>query len=212
MPFRFRSITDQSKSARELRQDPVTALTPFLVNPTANWEDGNLPDIEKEKKQEQEEMEDLRRPLKGAGVLTLFKNGDLPLILKELDPVDMRGYYNHPEYILMPRTGEPAKVNFRKDFTDSLKLFLLFYISQYMRSFINAINVYARAEFERKPTSRIRGLCWKPLTIKETYVFIGILIHMGSNKKSKITDYWNASRGPMDALLGVARYMSLRRF
>jgi hypothetical protein len=36
LPFRFRSITDQSKSARELRQDPTTALTPFLVNLTAN--------------------------------------------------------------------------------------------------------------------------------------------------------------------------------
>jgi hypothetical protein len=35
---------------------------------------------------------------------------------------------------------------------------------------------------------------------------------MGSNKKPKITDYWNAPRGPMDAPLGIARFMSLRRF
>jgi hypothetical protein len=59
----------------------------------------------------------------------------------------------------MPRTNKPAKVNLREDLTDPLKLFLLFYIPQYVRSFINAINVYIRAEFERKPTSRIRGLC-----------------------------------------------------
>jgi hypothetical protein len=104
-------------------------------------------------------MKDLRRPLKDAKMLTLFKNGDLPLTPKEPDPMDMRGYYSYPEYTPMPRTGKPAKVNLREDLTDPLELFLLFYTPQHMRSFTNAINAYTRAEFERKPTSRIRGLC-----------------------------------------------------
>jgi hypothetical protein len=134
-------------------------------------------------------MENLRKPLKGAGVLTLFENGDLLLTPEKPDPVDMRDYYSHPEYTPMPRTGEPAKINLRENLTDPLELFLLFYTPQHVRSFTNITNVYARAEFERKPISRIRDLYWKPLTIKKTYIFIGILIHMSSNKKPKITDY-----------------------
>ena len=134
-------------------------------------------------------MEDFRRLLRGAGVLILFKNGYLPLAPEEPDPVDMRDYYSHPEYTLMPRTDKPAKVNLREDFTDPLELFLLFYTSQHVRLFTNIINIYTRAEFERKPTSHIRDLCWKSLTIKKKYIFIGILIHMSFNKKFKITDY-----------------------
>jgi hypothetical protein len=129
LPFRFRSITDQSKSARELRQDPAIALTPFLVNLTVNWEDGDLPEIEKKEEQEKKKMEDFRRPLRDAEILILFENRDLSLAPKEPDPVNIRGYYSYPEYILMPRTGKPAKVNLTEDLTDPLELFLLFYIS-----------------------------------------------------------------------------------
>jgi hypothetical protein len=65
---------------------------------------------------------------------------------------------------------------------------------------------------ERKLISRIRGLCWKPLTIKEIYIYIGILIYMSSNRKPKIIDYWNVSRGSLDSPSGVIRYIFLRRF
>ena len=35
---------------------------------------------------------------------------------------------------------------------------------------------------------------------------------MGSEKMSKLRDYWRAPRGPLDHVFTVGRYMSLRRF
>ena len=103
-------------------------------------------------------MKDFRKLLRDAKILILFKNENLLLAPEKPNPMNIKGYYNHSEYILMPRTNKPAKINLREDLTDSLELFLLFYISQHVRSFTNTINIYARAEFKRKPTSRIRDL------------------------------------------------------
>jgi Transposase IS4 len=50
------------------------------------------------------------------------------------------------------------------------------------------------------------------MSIGKTYIFLGILIHMSSEKISKIKDYWRTPRGSLDRLSYVSRYMSLRRF
>lgn len=98
LPFRFYFITEQSKSARELRQNPTTALTPFLVNLTVTWDDGDLPEvIEKKKKEKTEGLQ--RPPLRDPGTFTFFENGAFLMAPDELAPEDMRGYYSHPEYI-----------------------------------------------------------------------------------------------------------------
>jgi hypothetical protein len=127
-------------------------------------------------------------------------------------PEDMRGYYSHPEYIPMPRTAHAAKVNLRKSLTNLFELFILFYSRKHVKVFTKVINTYVKAELERKATSRTRSLCWKSLSTKEIYVFLGILIHMSFNKKPKIINYWRIPRGSFNTLSGVKRYMSLKRF
>lgn len=72
-------------------------------------------------------MKDFRKPLRGVKMFTLFENGDLLLAPEKPDPMNIRDYYNYPEYIPMPRTDKPAKVNLTEDLTDPLELFLLFY-------------------------------------------------------------------------------------
>jgi hypothetical protein len=64
----------------------------------------------------------------------------------------------------------------------------------------------------RAATRRIRLLLFKPMTIRDAYIFLGILIHMGSEKMLKIKDYWRTPRGPLDRASSTKRYMSLRRF
>jgi hypothetical protein len=65
-----------------------------------------------------------------------------------------------------------------------------------MEIFVHLTNEYAEEEIELKrrgdsllPDSS-RYFNWKPLTIKEIYIFLGILILIGFNKKPKIKDYW----------------------
>src|SRR5271156_5143457 len=50
------------------------------------------------------------------------------------------------------------------------------------------------------------------MTIREAYIFLAILIYMGSEKMAKLKDYWRTPRGPLDRASSTARYMSLRRF
>lgn len=58
----------------------------------------------------------------------------------------------------------------------------------------------------------LRLIDWKPLTLKEAYTFLGILIHMGGHREPKIEDYWSTPNGPTGSVHGISRYMGLRRF
>jgi hypothetical protein len=59
---------------------------------------------------------------------------------------------------------------------------------------------------------RVRSLIFKPMTIREAYIFLRILIHMGSEKMAKLKNYWRTPRGPLDRASCTRHYMSLRRF
>jgi hypothetical protein len=128
----------------------------------------------------------------------------------------------------MPRTNHAAHVNLPENLTSPIEFFEQFFPREQMEGFVTATNKYARQEIQRKqikkdagaPTfnkrcaasRRSKNLLFKPITIKEPYVFLGILIHMDSEKMSKFRDYWRAPRDPLDHASTVNRYMSLRRF
>jgi hypothetical protein len=85
-----------------------------------------------------------------------------------------------------------------------------------MESFAKYTNEYAEREIKRRqeksPERLLRYKKWKFMSIGETYIFLGILIHMSFEKISKIKDYWKTPRDSLDRLSCVNRYMSLRRF
>jgi hypothetical protein len=74
-----------------------------------------------------------------------------------------------------------------------------------VEGFVAATNEYARQEIQRRQAEedaevsafnrrcavsrKSRNLLFKPMIIKEAYVFLGILIYMGSEKMSKFRDY-----------------------
>ena len=128
----------------------------------------------------------------------------------------------------MPRTNHTARVNLPEDLTSSIEFFEQFFPRKQIEGFVTTTNKYTKQEIQRKQAEKdaeistfnkryaanrkSRNLLFKPMTIKEAYVFLGILIHMSSEKMSKLRDYWRTPRDPLDHASTVGRYMSLRRF
>jgi hypothetical protein len=87
------------------------------------------------------------------------------------------------------------KMNFPKNFTNFIRLFIFFYFRLFVEIFVRAINKYAEKEIEleRRKISEFsiynRYFNWKFLTIREKLIFLGILIFMDSDRKSKIKNY-----------------------
>jgi len=95
----------------------------------------------------------------------------------------------------MPRAIYAAQVNLPADLTDLLRLFIIFWSYEHVEIFIRITNKYVekKIEFKRKKHSSFfnysRYINWKPLIIKEIYIFLGILILMSSDWRLKIKDY-----------------------
>jgi hypothetical protein len=179
VPLKLPSVLSQSKSARQLRQDPATALFPMLAKPTANWNDDN----------------NLLKSLESIPGNNPFANGALPAAPPIPKAITMEGYYTHPEFSPMFRRIHERKVNLPEDLTDPIRLFTLFYLYSLVETFVRATNKYAEKEIEleRRGVSELsiysRYFDWKPLTTREIYFFLGILILMGSDRRPKFKDY-----------------------
>jgi hypothetical protein len=178
IPLKLPSVLNQSKSARQLRQDPATALFPMLAKPTASWDN-----------------DDLLKPLESIPDNNPFANGALPAAPPIPKAVTMKGYYTHPEFSPIPRRIHEGEVNLPGNLTDPIRLFTLFYPRSLMETFVRAINKYAEEEIEleRREISEFsihnRYLDWKPLTTRETYIFLRILILISSDRRPKFKDY-----------------------
>jgi hypothetical protein len=174
LPPKLTSILDQSRSARELRQNPATALFPMIAKSHASWDD----------------------PLKGIPGQNSYSSGALPAA----PPIHER------------------QVNLPEDLTDPIRLFTLFFPREHVETFVRSTNKYAeeKMELERKGDSELsnksRYLNWKPLTTNDAYVFLGILILMGSDRRPKIEDYWRIPRAAGETPSVFHNYMSLKRF
>ena len=223
-PPKFRSILSEHRSARELRQNSKTALAPLLVREHASWEDDlpypeGVPPLQPIVRQKADEEK---------AEISPYANGEIPPAPPEPEPELLEDYYSHPEFSPMPRINHAARVNLPENLTSLIELFEQFFPREQVEGFVTATNEYARQEIQRRQAEkdaeasafnrrcaasrRSKYLLFKPMTIKEAYVFLGILIHMSFEKMSKLRDYWRAPRGPLDHASTVGRYMSLRRF
>lgn len=73
---------------------------------------------------------------------------------------------------------------------------------------VNETNVYAEELFLQKGEGRISE--WKPLTKEELKLFIGLLLHMGTIRCSRVQDYWKQHR--LFGIPAFRRYMGRNRF
>jgi hypothetical protein len=81
-PPKLYSILSQTKSARELRKDPATALFLLVVKAYASWDD---------------------IAVEGTPGDNPYADGALPAASLEPEAEPMDGYYSYPEFTLMPR-------------------------------------------------------------------------------------------------------------
>jgi hypothetical protein len=147
-----------------------------------------------------------------------YSNGALPAAPIEPEAESLEGYYTHPEFSPMPRRIHEGKVNLPEDLTDPIRLFTLFYPREHVETLVRSTNKYAEEEMEleRREDSELpfqsRYLNWKPLIIREAYIFLGILIHMGSDRRPKIKDYWRIPHAAGEAPSTFYNYIGLKRF
>jgi hypothetical protein len=88
---KFRSILAQAKSARELRQDPITALMPLLTREQALWDD--LPFPEKTPAVTQPPRPTIRTERKKEKEFSPYANGEIPPTSSKPKPVNSESYY-----------------------------------------------------------------------------------------------------------------------
>lgn len=71
---------------------------------------------------------------------------------------------------------------------------------------INAENIFLMAETKTK--SRITE--WRPVTVDELLIFLGIFLHMGIVRQPRMRDYWK--NDPLFKIQGISSSMSRNRF
>jgi hypothetical protein len=142
----------------------------------------------------------------------------LPAAPLEPETETLEKYYTHPKFSPIPRRIHKRQINLPENFTDFILLFILFYPFEHVETFVYSTNQYAeeKMELERKEDSSLpdhsRYLNWKPLTIREVYIFLGILILMGSDRKPKIEDYWSIPCAAGKTPSAFHNYIGLKRF
>jgi hypothetical protein len=148
----------------------------------------------------------------------LFANGILPAAPLIPKTVIMKKYYIYSEFFPIPRRIHEEKINLPKIFTNSIHLFTFFYLRSFIEIFVRATNKYAekKIELKRRKISELsihnRYLDWKPFTIRETYIFLEILILIDSDRRSKFKDYWKIPRVAEKAISPFYNYIDLKRF
>src|SRR5438034_10816298 len=85
-----------------------------------------------------------------------------------------------PPFLPKDRAGKPQ--NLTED-PDSLKLFQLFFSVKEIENIVKQTNQQAAYIDFKHP--------WKPLTVTETYCYLGCLVYMGVQPLRELRDHWN---------------------
>lgn len=92
-----------------------------------------------------------------------------------------------------------------------LDFFQLIIDDDFLEQIVEQTNSYAVEVFLRSETSENSRITnWKPLTVAELKIFIGLLFHTGTIQLTRINDYWKT--GPLFDIPVFRKYMSRNRF
>ena len=99
------------------------------------------------------------------------------------------------------------------DLPDSpVQLFQLFVPEFLVESWVKWTNTSPIPGPEGPPQRRSRKLNWKPTSVSEVYLFLGILLYMGIHKEPTIESYWQGSLSNRNARHHFPRFISRERF
>ncbi|KAK9875731.1 hypothetical protein WA026_009529 [Henosepilachna vigintioctopunctata] len=117
------------------------------------------------------------------------------------DPASMQHYEFTKFESLLVAAPEPTPLEyFRMMLTDEI-----------LAKIVEDANNNALEIFMSEKTKEKSMICqWKPLTIDEFLVFLGVLLHMGNVKMTRLHNYWK--RDPLFLVKGIAMSMGRNRF
>ncbi|CAK1600359.1 unnamed protein product [Parnassius mnemosyne] len=87
--------------------------------------------------------------------------------------------------------------------------FCLFFNEEYLRMIVECTNRYADCMKSSSEHRHARISRWKELTVEEFKTFLGLLLHTGTAKMNRLTDYW---KGHWLYKSCFSKYMSRNRF
>jgi hypothetical protein len=129
-PPKLYSILSQTKPAKELRQNPATALFPLVSKQYASWDEAGM------------------EPLKGTPGENPYADGALPPAPVDPEEVTLDKYYSHPKFTPMPRVIHERQVNLSADLTDPFTLFIMFFSYEHVETFVRSTNKYAEKKIK----------------------------------------------------------------
>ena len=116
--------------------------------------------------------------------------------------------------VLPPFTGQPGIQVNTVDFT-SLDFYSLYFTEDLYRSIVDQSNLYAGQFFAANPQLSL-ARDWKPITVSEFKIFLGLSLNMGITKKSELRMYWSTHpvhHMPIfSASMARTRYEQILRF
>lgn len=109
-----------------------------------------------------------------------------------------------------PFLGNPGlKINLESD--EPMDFFRLFLTDTLLENIVTETNSYAEELFLSKQTrEKSRITDWKPITVTNLQVFLGLWLHMGNIKINRLQDYWKTEE--LYNLPTFRKYMSRNRF
>jgi len=93
-----------------------------------------------------------------------------------------------------------------------VRLFQLFVPEFLVDSWVRWTNASPIPGPEGPPQQRSRKLDWKPTSVAEVYLFLGILLYMGIHKEATIESYWESSLSDKNARHYFSRFLTRDRF
>ena len=156
-------------------------------------------------------------------IIVAVGQDDLALACKascEGEPCDKASLLPKEPPIPAPPAGisfEPFHVPDREPTVASLpespvELFQLFIPRKLVESWVKWTNEAPAPGPQGPPQRKSRKLGWAPTSVEEVYLFLGILLYMGTHIEKAIKSYWQSSLSNRNARHHFPRFMPQERF
>jgi hypothetical protein len=91
---------------------------------------------------------------------------------------------------------------------DPYSIWKEFWPDEIMEGIVQTTNAYYQKKLEALRVNVWQQRQWKPLTMSSLQIWLGLLIKMQIDRKSKLAYYWRAPVGPAESASNFGNYMS----
>lgn len=116
----------------------------------------------------------------------------------------------------IPFTGNPGLIVPVSGSHKPIDYFYLLATDEFFNLIVRETNIYAETVKSKNVLPKSRSVPWKNVTKEELRMFLGLVLHMGNIRLSRIKDYWATNRlfniPCFRNYMGRNRFMSIMRF